>query len=132
MTKIGLIRCDKNENRRPLNGCLNSLKGCAQGFACYDEAEITGVFTCRCPGEDLVEKAKILKSKGAQAIHFCTSTFAHKASKEWIVGQGFCDHVDELMENISREADITCVKGSAHLPEAYQLEIFACREVRSL
>ncbi len=124
MTKIGLIRCEKNEDRCPLTGCLTSLKNCAQAFTCYDEAEITGIFTCRCPGDGLVDKVKILKSKGAQAIHFCTCAFSHKASNQWVMGEGFCDHLDELMAHVSNEADITCVKGSAHLPEAYQLEIF--------
>ncbi|GAB6905057.1 conserved hypothetical protein [Desulfosarcina cetonica] len=122
MTKIGLIRCEKNENRCPLTGCLTSLKGCAQGFAGYDAAEIAGLFTCQCPGNDLVEKAKILKSKGAEAIHFCTCTFAHKESNAWVMGDGFCDHLDDLMAQVATSAGIPCVKGSAHLPEAYQVE----------
>lgn len=124
MTKIGLIRCEKNENRCPLTGCLTSLKGCTQGFAGYNAAEITGIFTCRCPGDDLVEKAKILKSKGAEAIHFCTCAFAHKVSQQWVMGDGFCDHLDQLVTQVASEADITCVKGSAHLPEAYQPEVY--------
>ena len=122
MTKIGLMRCEKNENRCPLTGCLTSLQTCTQGFAGYAAAEIAGVFTCRCPGDDVVEKANILKSKGAEAIHFCTCTFAHKASNAWVMGEGFCDHLDELMAKVAKGAGIPCVKGSAHLPEAYQVE----------
>lgn len=125
MTKIGLIRCEKNENRCPLTGCLTSIKGCVQGFTGYNAAEITGIFTCRCPGEGLVEKAKILKSKGAEAIHFCTCTFAHKASQQWVMGDGFCDHLDQLVTQVATEAGITCVKGSAHLPEDCQPEVFS-------
>ena len=122
MTRIGLIRCEKNENRCPLTGCLTSLKNTAQGFTAYDAAEITGVFTCHCPGDDTVEKAKILKSKGAEAIHFCTCAFAHKESNAWVMGDGFCDHLDELMAQVARDVDIPCVKGSAHLPEGYQAQ----------
>ncbi|BBO79863.1 hypothetical protein DSCO28_04290 [Desulfosarcina ovata subsp. sediminis] len=125
MTKIGLIRCEKNEDRCPLTGCLTSLKGGVQGFAGYDAAEIAGIFTCRCPGDGLVEKAKILKSKGAEAIHFCTCSFAHKESNEWVMGEGFCDHLDGLMAQVANQAEIPCVKGSAHLPKAYQPETVA-------
>ena len=122
MTRIGLIRCEKNENRCPLTGCLTSLKTCAQGFAGYDAAEITGIFTCRCPGDGTVEKAKILKSKGAEAIHFCTCAFARKESNAWVMGDGFCDHLDDLMSQVAAQVDLPCVKGSAHLPEGYRPE----------
>ena len=130
MTKIGLIRCEKNETRCPLTGCLTSLKNRAQGFSCHADAELIGLFTCRCPGDELVQMAKQLKSKGAETIHFCTCTFAHKDSGKWVLGRGFCDHVDALMARVSDEADITCVKGTAHLPEEYQLEVFARKDNR--
>jgi hypothetical protein len=32
--------------------------------------------------------------------------------------------VDALLERITREADIPCVKGTAHLPSSYALEVF--------
>ncbi len=124
MTKIGLIRCEKNEHRCPLTGCIRSLENRVQGFAMYDEAQLAGIFTCHCPGDDLVEKARILKSKGAEAIHLSTCTFSHKADGQWVVGNGLCDTVDELARRISEEAQITCIKGSAHLPDGYQPERF--------
>lgn len=125
MSKIGLIRCEKNETRCPLTNCIKSLEATTQGFAGYDAAELVGVFTCRCPGNGVVELAKILKSKGAEAIHFCTCAFAHREEGKWIEGEGFCDHVDDLLQKIADQADIPCVKGSAHLPAAYQPAIFA-------
>ena len=91
MTKIGLIRCEKNEKRCPLTGCIKSLESQSQGFAMYDKAQLVGVFTCRCPGDDAIEMAKILKSKGADAVHLCTCTFAHKENVQWMMGNGFCD-----------------------------------------
>ena len=124
MTKIGLIRCQKNETRCPLTGCINSLKNCEQGFSSHAETELCGVFTCQCPGDGLVDMAKIMKSKGCDTLHFCTCTFAHKESGKWQLGQGFCDHIDALMERVSKEAEITCIKGSAHLPEGYRPEVY--------
>ena len=76
MTKVAIIRCEKNEEKCPLTGCFNSLTDTDQGFAEYEQARPAGVFTCRCPGENVVGLAKILKSKGAEAIHFCTCMFA--------------------------------------------------------
>ncbi len=125
MAAIGLIRCAKNENRCPLTGCLKSLENRVQGFASHENTELVGVFTCHCPGDDVIDKAKILKSKGADTIHICTCTFASKNDGQWIQGNGFCGDVDALMEKISKEAQITCVKGTAHLPEGYQPQVFS-------
>ena len=122
MVQIGIIRCEKNEARCPLTGCIRSLEGAQQGFAAYDQARLAGVFTCRCPGDKVVEMGRILKSKGAEAIHFCTCTFAHKEDGQWVAGDGFCDQVETLMERVAREAQIPCVKGSAHLPSGYRPE----------
>ncbi|MEW5949118.1 MAG: CGGC domain-containing protein [Thermodesulfobacteriota bacterium] len=124
MAKIGLIRCGKNEKRCPLTGCLQSMKSTTQGFARYPDTELVGVFTCRCPGDGVVELAKILKSKGADVIHLCTCTFAHREDGKWVAGGGFCAGVDDILKRIAREAEITCVKGTAHLPEGYQPEVF--------
>jgi NifU-like protein involved in Fe-S cluster formation len=49
--------------------------------------------------------AKILKSKGADTIHFCTCTFARREDGKWVAGGGFCDHVDTILQRISSEAD---------------------------
>ena len=64
--------------------------------------------------------AKILKSKGADAIHFCTCTFAGKTETGWkMESGGFCSHIDTLMEEVHQATGLPCVKGTAHLPEGY-------------
>ena len=123
MASIGIIRCEKNMDRCPLTGCFKSLSGAKEGFAIYDECELTGVFTCRCPGDIAVEQAKILKAKGAEAIHFCTCTFAKKGDNGWsLEAGGFCDHIDDVMEKVHEATGLSCVKGSAHLPEDYTVQ----------
>lgn len=124
MTNIGIIRCEKNMERCPLTSCLKSLKNTAEGFASYETAELTGIFTCRCPGDNVVDMGKILKSKGAEAIHFCTCTFAHRENGKWVAGGGFCNHPDTILQRLSREVGIPCVKGTAHLPEGFRPEVF--------
>ncbi|RJP69356.1 MAG: CGGC domain-containing protein [Candidatus Abyssobacteria bacterium SURF_17] len=124
MANIGIIRCEKNEERCPLTSCLKSMKETTEGFSSYQNAELVGVFTCRCPGNSLVNMAKILKSKGADTLHFCTCTFAHREDGKWVAGGGYCDHVDALLQRLSKEADIPCAKGTAHLPEGYKVEVF--------
>lgn len=123
MVKIGLIRCEKNEKTCPLTSCLKSLKTSADGFSVHGDAELAGVFTCRCPGDGLVEMAKIMKSKGAEAIYFCTCLFAHKENSKWINGSGFCKNIDALMEQTATESGLPCIKGTAHLPDNYNVEI---------
>lgn len=125
MAAIGLIRCEKNENRCPLTGCLKSLENHVQGFSNHDHTELVGVFTCHCPGDDLIDKAKILKSKGADTIHICTCTFASKKDGQWVKDGGFCGNIDDLMQKMSSAAKITCIKGTAHLPDGYQPQVFA-------
>lgn len=124
MTKIGLIRCEKNEAKCPLTGCLSCLAAGSQGFAETDQPELVGVMTCRCPGDQAVAAAKILKAKGADVLHWCTCLFAHKEEGRWVEAQGFCPELDALLSRVSREAGIPCVKGTAHLPAAYRIERF--------
>jgi predicted metal-binding protein len=124
MENIGIIRCEKNADRCPLTNCLKSLKGGQQGFSGYDKAELIGVFTCKCPGDNVINLVKILKKKGAEAIHFCTCTFAHKKEGEWTMGSGFCDHIDNILKGLSNEVKISCIKGTAHLPDGYVPEVF--------
>jgi len=120
MTNIGIIRCEKNMDRCPLTNCIRSLQETQQAFAGYDACRLVGVFTCRCPGGDrIVDLARILKSKGAEAIHFCTCTFASKKPEGWTKGEGFCEDIDPLIERVHREAGLRCVKGTAHLPPGY-------------
>lgn len=123
MAKIGLIRCEKNEKRCPLTGCIHCLESRTQGFASHESTQLMGLFTCRCPGDEVVDMAKILKSKGAEAIHFCTCTFAGKKDGKWVLGDGFCDHIDDMVQRVADETGIACIKGSAHLPENYELKI---------
>ena len=124
MTSIGIIRCEKNAEKCPLTGCIKSLQNAREGFSGYDNGALVGVFTCKCPGENVVDLGKILKSKGAEAIHFCTCTFAKKNEGKWVLGNGFCDQTDEILKNLSAQLGIPCVKGTAHLPEGYQAEVF--------
>ena len=52
-----------------MTGCLTCIQETRQGFQGYDRAELIGIFTCECPGDHLADYAKILESKGADAIH---------------------------------------------------------------
>ena len=125
MKQIGMIRCEKNQDRCPLTSCLRCLTGQKEGFSGYEACELAGVFTCRCPGDIAVDQAKILKSKGAEAIHFCTCTFAAKGDTGWVMNNGgFCDHIDELIERVQQAVGIPCVKGTAHLPKEYETEVW--------
>ncbi|NCD26122.1 MAG: CGGC domain-containing protein [Deltaproteobacteria bacterium] len=122
--KIGLIRCEKNETKCPLTSCFKALSSKQEGFSGYDSTELIGVFTCRCPGDNVTNLAKILKSKGAERVHMCTCMFAHKEKDGWALGQGFCPDVDRIVQQAAHEAGIPCVKGSAHLPAGYVPEVF--------
>ena len=124
MTKIAIVRCEKNENRCPLTGDFTSLAKTVQGFEKYNECDLTGVFTCRCPGDNAVGLAKILKSKGAEAIHFVTCAFSKKTDDGWdATDGGFCDHLDEIAEKVHQEVGLPCVLGTAHLPKGYTPEV---------
>ncbi|MFO8083631.1 MAG: CGGC domain-containing protein [Desulfobacterales bacterium] len=126
MTKVAIIRCEKNENRCPLTNCFKCMVDKKQAFAGYDGCVPAGVFTCRCPGDNAVEFAKILKAKGAEAIHFCTCAFAKKTDKGWMMQEGgFCSHLDEIIENVHNQTGLPCIKGTAHLPEDYQPRIWS-------
>ena len=70
MTKVAIIRCEKNETRCPLTNCFKSMMEKREAFANYDECMPAGIFTCRCPGDNALDLAKILKAKGAEAIHY--------------------------------------------------------------
>lgn len=124
MSKVGLIRCEKNETKCPLTSCFKALSSAKKGFAGCEAPELAGVFTCRCPGDNVAEMAKILKSKGAERIHFSTCMFAHREKDGWNLGSGFCADVDRLVRLAAAETGIPCVKGTAHLPNGYVPEIF--------
>ena len=125
MTRIGLLRCRDNELTCPLTNCFRSMREKIQGFQDYQETSLIGVFTIPDDMDQAVDLAKILKSKGAEAIHMATCAFSHKAEgKTWTLGQGFYAQADELARRIASEVGIPCIKGTAHLPDGYQPEVF--------
>ncbi|MCP4748155.1 MAG: CGGC domain-containing protein [Desulfobacteraceae bacterium] len=125
MAKIAMMRCEKNENKCPLTDDFTCIDKKVQGFEKYDECELVGVFTCRCPGDNAVGLAKILKSKGAEAIHFVTCTFSKKTDTGWdATDGGFCDHIEKIAEKVHSEKGLRCVLGTAHLPEGYTPKVF--------
>jgi predicted metal-binding protein len=122
MTRAAIIRCEKNEHRCPLTSCLDCLLECKEGFALYGDCKPVGIFTCRCPGDNVANMAKILKAKGADVIHLCTCAFAKKTDQGWIAKNGgFCDHLDEIIARVHEESGLPVVKGTAHLPKDYSL-----------
>ena len=123
MSKIGIIRCEKNETKCPLTSCFKALLSASEGFAGCAVPEIAGVFTCRCPGENVADMARILKSKGAERVHFCTCLFSRKEKDGWALGDGFCEDVDRLVRQAADAAGIPCDKGTAHLPHGYVPEV---------
>lgn len=58
-------------------------------------------------------------------LSFVTCSFSYKGDgKIWYLGNGFFENVDDLAIKISRETGLPCVKGTAHLPEEYTVEVF--------
>lgn len=122
MTNVAIIRCEKNETKCPLTSCFKCLDNTEEAFASYDECNLVGLFTCRCPGDNIENLSKILKAKGADVIHFCTCTFAKKTADGWDAScNGFCENIDLLIEKAAKASGLPCVKGTAHLPKNYEL-----------
>ena len=123
MKRVAIIRCEKNMDRCPLTNCFKCLTEKKEGFAIYEDCMPAGVFTCRCPGDNVIDLSKILKAKGAEAIHFSTCTFAEKTDKGWVLGNGgFCENIDEIIDKVNKETGLPCVKGTAHLPGDYNIK----------
>lgn len=122
--KAAMIRCEKNEQRCPLTGCFTSMIKGVEGFKGQGACEPAGVFTCHCPGDNVVNLAKILQSKGAEVIHLCTCLFSKKTDQGWTLGDGFCDHASDMAERIQKETGLTVVLGTAHLPKGYEPQVF--------
>lgn len=122
--KIGLLRCAGNDHSCPLTGCFKCMSTCQQGFAGYDSTELKGVFTVDESADETVKLAKVMKAKGAEVIHISTCAFARKRDGKWLMGGGFVDDCEGLMQRIALEAEIPCVMGAAHLPEGYELKKF--------
>jgi predicted metal-binding protein len=124
MTKIGIIRCEKNEKTCPLTACITCLEQRTQGFQSYDQARLAGVFTCRCNEDNVEDLARILKAKGVEAIHVPTCLFANKADGKWTTdGGGLCDKLDTLLDRMRDASGLPCIQGTAHLPEGFVPEI---------
>jgi len=125
MKRVAIIRCEKNMDRCPLTNCFKCLTEKKEAFAIYEDCVPAGVFTCRCPGDNVVGLSKILRAKGAEAIHFCTCMFAEKTEKGWVLGSGgFCENIDEIIDKVNNETRLPCVKGTAHLPEGYSIKFW--------
>ncbi len=125
MSKIGIFRCQGNEKKCPLTNCLLSLQERKQGFARYDQPELYGIFSLQEDFEENVNLANIMKSKGVEVIHIATCAFSKKAEgKNWELGGGYYNNVDSIAEKIAKETGLPCVKGTAHLPEGYEVECF--------
>ena len=123
MVRAAIIRCEKNMEKCPMTNCLKCLTLQIEGFDRYDECMPAGIFTCRCPGEDVIQQAKILKAKGADVIHFCTCMFSKKMSDGWVISdESFCDKVDAIIHQVHQVTALPCVKGTAHLPKGYAPE----------
>ena len=91
----------------------------------HGECKPAGIFTCRCPGDNVADMAKILKAKGADFIHLCTCTFSKKTDQGWTAENGgFCSHLNEIITRIHNETGLQVVKGTAHLPKAYSPEVW--------
>lgn len=120
MKNVAIIRCEKNETRCPLTGCLKNLAAGTEGFTAHngEECRLMGVFTCRCPGTATSDLAKILKAKGVDTVHLPTCTFSAKKDGAWTYGNGFCDAHESLVTAI-HDAGLNCVLGTAHLPADY-------------
>ncbi len=126
MTKAAIIRCEKNLETCPLTNCLKCLISKKEGFARYqNECIPVGIFTCHCPGDNLINQAKILKAKGAEVIHFCTCMFSKKTNNGWMLSHdSFCDKVNTLIDQVHKATALPCVKGTAHLPKDYYPEVW--------
>lgn len=124
MTKIALLRCSSNAEACPLTSCFRALGSQEQGFAAYDQADLMGVFTLPKDNVKALALVKILKAKGAEAIHVVTCAFAHKQGKAWHLGNGREEGRDALYADMARATGLPVVKGSAHLPAGYAPERF--------
>ena len=124
MPKIGIIRCEKNADKCPLTACFAAMAGRKAAFEIYEEHCVpAGVFTCRCPGDGVVEMANILKKKGTEVIHFCTCTFATRTGEGWSMENGgFCEDINKSIARVHEDTGIPCVKGTAHLPRGYEIQ----------
>jgi len=125
MPRIGIFRCWENEKKCPLTNCILSLQERKQAFAGYDEAELYGIFTLQDNFEENVNLANIMKSKGVEIFHIVTCAFSRKVEgKNWELGGGYFEEIDSLAEKIARETGLPCIKGTAHLPQDYEVQRF--------
>lgn len=128
MTKIAILRSDRNSHKCPLTSCFKCLRDCTQGFAGYENTELVGVFTLAKEGQDSINLAKILKAKGAEAVHVVTCAFSSKSENGWTLGQGLeqkeGQDLDRLLRDMAGATGLPFIKGTAHLPQGYAPERF--------
>jgi predicted metal-binding protein len=105
MSKVGIIRCNVNSANCAGYSCFPAIRNHAAAFASYqDEVELVGFDTCGgCPQgkpDQIVEKAKRLKDKGAEVIHLgnCLA--------------GACPWKDMFAESIGEQVGARVVMGT--------------------
>ena len=119
MTGIAILRSEGNAKTCPLTSCFKCLAECQEGYAEYSQARLVGVFSLQSDPEEMVRLAKILKAKGAEAIHVVTCAFAHKSEGNWVLGNGLEGDLEALMKRVVAETGLPCIMGTAHLPKGY-------------
>jgi predicted metal-binding protein len=119
MAKIAILRSEANARKCPLTSCFKCLAERVEGFSGYADAHPAGVFSIDPNPEETVRLAKILKAKGAEAIHVATCAFAHKGNGGWILGDGLEKDLEPILKRVAAETGLPCVLGTAHLPKGY-------------
>lgn len=96
MMKVGIIRCQQTEDICPGS---NDFSAAASGKFAFEETgpvEITGFVTCGgCPGKKAVTRAKLMVSRGAEAI-----VFASCISKGNPIGFA-CPHFETMRDAVA-------------------------------
>jgi len=71
--KIGIIRCQQTEDLCPGSTDFKVAKEGKGAFEALGPAEIIGFVSCGgCPGKGAVSRAKMLASRGAEAVVFAS------------------------------------------------------------
>ncbi len=73
MKKVGIIRCMQTEDMCPGTTDFKAASEGKYAFETTGPVEITGFVSCGgCPGKRAIPRAKLLVSRGAQAIVFAS------------------------------------------------------------
>jgi hypothetical protein len=79
MTKVAIIRCEKNENRCPLTNCFVMEKR-------EPMMSVSRRVFLRAVVRVIMPWSWLKYAKGAEAIHFCTCAFAKQSDQGWKMG----------------------------------------------